>query len=74
MLMDLVPEKYNLKLNSETIDSLMNFVGFEKFKLENNQIQTDLKSFYLDFNAVAKGYAVDVLADFLKEKGMQNFF
>lgn len=68
------PEKYDLKLNSETIDSLMNFVGYKYFKLEDNHIQTDLKSFYLDFNAVAKGYAVDVIADFLKQKGMQNFF
>ena len=68
------PMQYDLDMTKNNVDSLMNFVGFEKFKLENNQIKTDLKSFYLDFNAVAKGYAVDVLADFLKQKGMQNFF
>ena len=68
------PTEYDLNLNPKTIDSLMTFVGFKHFTLNENQLQTDLSSFYLDFNAVAKGYAVDVLADFLKSENIQNFF
>ncbi len=32
------------------------------------------KDTYLDFNAIAKGYAVDVIADFLEEKGISKLF
>ena len=28
----------------------------------------------LDFNAIAQGYAVDVLAEFIREKGYSNFY
>ena len=57
--------------DSLTIDSLMQFVGFENinltdgFKLENNVM--------LDFNAVAQGYSVDVLADFFRAKEIDDF-
>ncbi|MGX1023286.1 FAD:protein FMN transferase [Psychroflexus sp. MBR-150] len=68
------PETYDIQLTEKTIDSLMNFVGFDKFLLKNNTLQTHLPSFYLDFNAIAKGYTVDVLADFLKSKNIDDFF
>jgi thiamine biosynthesis lipoprotein len=68
------PERYNMEMSPKVIDSLMNFVGFNQFKLDGNYVKTDLNSFYLDFNAIAKGYAVDVLSDFLKNKNIKHFF
>lgn len=68
------PEQYHIEMTPKTIDSLMNFVGFDKFDLKDETLKSELSSFYLDFNAIAKGYAVDVLADFLKSKNIQDFF
>lgn len=66
-------EQSKTKLDSLKIDSLMQFVGFENIQLKNNiLIKTDPKP-YLDFNAIAKGYAVDLVADFLESKNMTDF-
>ena len=58
--------------DSTTIDSLMNYVGFEKVSLNNSTVEKP-KNTYLEFNAIAKGYGVDVIAEFLKGKGIENF-
>jgi len=61
------------KLDSLKIDSLMQFVGFEKITLRNNTLtKTDPKP-YIDFNAIAKGYAVDLVADFLESKNTTDY-
>ncbi len=56
------------------IDSLMQYVGWDKVKL--NKDRTITKRFpeiYFDFNAVAKGYGVDRVATYLTSKGFENF-
>jgi thiamine biosynthesis lipoprotein len=68
------PVDYDLEMTEADVDSLMNYVGFDQFELKENSIQTNLNSYFLDFNANGKGYAVDVIANFLKEKGITNFF
>ena len=66
-------EQSKTKLDSLKIDSLMQFVGFENIQLKNNTlIKTDPKP-YLDFNAIAKGYAVDLVAEFLESKYVANY-
>jgi thiamine biosynthesis lipoprotein len=50
----------------------MNFVGFEKVSIENNFVRKKVKGIYLDFNAIAKGYCVDVISNMLKEKNINN--
>ena len=66
-------EENNTKLDSFKIDSLMQFVGFDKIRLNNNVLtKTDPKP-YIDFNAIAKGYAVDLVAAFLDSKGYYNY-
>ena len=66
-------EQNKTKLDSLKIDSLMQFVGFEKITLKKNTlIKTDPKP-YIDFNAIAKGYAVDLVADFLESKNTTDY-
>ena len=60
-------------INSEKIDSLLQYVGMEKIRIEGDRVVKDLPGVMLDMNAIAKGYSVDVLADFLKSKGCRNF-
>lgn len=61
------------QLSKKMLDSISDFVGFEKIRLSENRITKDDPRIMLDFNAIAKGYAVDVVADFLREKGIESF-
>ncbi len=60
-------------ISTRLIDSLLQFVGYKKIRLENNTIiKEDLRTM-LDFSAIAKGYAVDVAGDYLKNQGCKNY-
>ena len=59
-------------MNKINIDSLLSLTGFEKVTLNNNLITKTKKDIFLDFNAIAKGYCVDVISDFLKKKKINN--
>ena len=61
-------------LNKKAIDSILEFTGFSKIKMSNNNtIKKDDKRIYIDFNAIAKGYAVDIISKELRELGYKNF-
>lgn len=67
------PSKEKINLNQFKIDSLLQYVGFDKVQLnENKTISKKHNETYFDFNAIAQGYSVDVVADFLKSTGIQN--
>ncbi len=55
-------------IDSNRIDSLINLVGFDKmyWDMDNDSIWKDNPNSEVDFSAVAKGYAIDVLGEFLK--------
>ena len=57
---------------SINVDSLLNFTGFEKVNLTDNKINLQ-KGMFLDFNAIAKGYGVDLISNLLKDNGIDNF-
>lgn len=65
-------EKYKFLTDSTTIDGLMKFVGFNKVGLVDGHIKKN-KEAYLEFNAIAKGYGIDVIANFLESKGINNY-
>ena len=55
-------------------DSLLVLTGWSKTKLTPQQtIHKEHPAIYFDFNALAKGYAVDVLADFLKSNQLDAY-
>ena len=55
------------------IDSLLQFVGYQNLRLENKQIKKTMPPVMLDFNAIAQGFSVDVLAAFLESNGVVNY-
>lgn len=58
--------------NLKAIDSLMNYVGLEKLNFNGNYWQ--LKAgFILDYNAIAQGYTVDLISDYLETLGIRNY-
>lgn len=65
--------KHALALDSMKIDSLLQFVGYNKIHLENGKIIKDDPRTILDCSAIAKGYGVDVIGKLLKSKGVQNY-
>ena len=53
-------------------DSLMRITGWPRLQLtKKGQVKKDRPGIYLDFNAIAKGYAVDVVSDYLRSLGSQ---
>ncbi len=55
------------------IDSLLCFVGFDKIAVSDGRIiKTDART-QLDFNSLAKGYTVDLVAEALEERGIDSY-
>lgn len=59
--------------DSSTIDSLLKFVDFDAISIKDNKVVKTNKNLMLDFNAIAQGYSVDVIADFLANQGIENY-
>ena len=63
-----------IAMDSTTVDSLLQYVGFDKVQLTNKgTISKANPAVFFDFNAVAKGYAIDRLGALLDEKGIKNY-
>lgn len=61
------------KHDTSYIDSLLQFVGMEKVKLDGRKVIKKYPGVKLDVNALAQGYSVDVVCDFFKSKGIRNY-
>ncbi len=58
--------------DSSKIDSIRNFIGFEKIQFSEDSVwKLDPRS-QLDFGGIGQGYGADVITDFLKSKGIKN--
>lgn len=55
------------------IDSLLTIVGQEKVTLKDGEIIKSDPRIMLDCSAIAKGFGVDKVAEFLAGKGIENF-
>ncbi len=63
-----------IELDSAKVDSLLDYVGFEKVGItDDNRITKSDYRIRFDFNAIAKGYAIDRLAAMLDAKGIANY-
>ena len=59
--------------DKESVDSLMRFVGFHKVSLRDGHVVKSDPRIQLDCSAIAKGYGCDVVARYLRSKGIKNF-
>ncbi len=66
-------ENNKTKTDSLKIDSLMTYVGLDKLSIVNKQLIKKRPNSYIDFNAIAKGYGIDVIAKFLDRKKVNNY-
>lgn len=67
------PEKPLNDLDSLKVKELMQFVGFDKVELIDDEIIKQFPETYFDFNSIAKGYGIDIVARFLESKGIKNY-
>lgn len=55
------------------IDSLMQFIGMDKVKIENGKVIKANPGIQLNFNAIAQGYTSDVIAREFDKRGINNY-
>lgn len=67
------PGKQIANLDSAEIKSLMKYVGFNKVQIKNGKVVKDYPQVYLDFNAIAKGYLVDMVGRMFEKNNIQNY-
>jgi len=67
--------------SAKELEEILNRVGFEQgskytmaFNEKNELTFFKTPGLSFDFNAIAQGYAVDVLADYLDENGIKNYY
>jgi thiamine biosynthesis lipoprotein len=61
------------KITQAMIDSLLQFTGYQKVRLENDRLVKDDPRIMLDVNAIAPGYAADAISVFFESKGIANY-
>lgn len=58
--------------DSIAVDSLLDLVGFDKIVFNTEYVTKTQPDIQLNFSAIAKGYGVDVVADYLSEQGVEH--
>jgi thiamine biosynthesis lipoprotein len=67
------PENEKRDLTDNEIEAYMQFVGLDKVSLIDGKIVKANSKVYLDFNSIAKGFAIDIVARFLNDKNIDNY-
>lgn len=55
------------------VDSLLQIVGYKKVELKGDRVVKQDPRIMLDCSAIAKGFGVDVIANYLSNLGVKNF-
>lgn len=61
------------KVDNTIIDSILQFTGYTKVNILNGKVVKDDPRTTFDFNAVAQGYSVDIIGQFLETNGINNY-
>lgn len=61
------------QVDDQIIDSILQFTGYSKVRLDHNRVVKDDDRTTFDFNAIAQGYSVDLIGLYLEDKGIDNY-
>ncbi len=62
------------KVTDKAVDSIRSFVGYQKIYLDaEGQLRKADPRIQLDASSIAKGYMCDIVGDWLKGKGIENY-
>ncbi|MEM6717870.1 MAG: FAD:protein FMN transferase [Bacteroidota bacterium] len=68
------PEKPINNLTKKQVDSILAFTGFDKVSIDaEGKVHKTHPSVTFDFNALGKGYAIDLIGEMFAEKGIKNY-
>jgi len=62
-----------LNVDSTMIDSLLQYVGMNKIRMQDDMLIKEERETQLDVNAIAQGYSVDLVAAMLEERNIRNY-
>lgn len=65
--------KNNAMPTDSQVDSLRQFIGYQKVRMQQKHIVKDDPRLMLDCSAIAKGYGTDCVASLLARKGVENY-
>ena len=65
--------KHSIDIEPSVIDSLRQFIGYQKIKMVDGKMVKEDPRLMLDCSAIAKGYGVDRVARLLDKKGVQHY-
>jgi thiamine biosynthesis lipoprotein len=65
-------EKEKIKVTPEMIDSLKQFTGMDKIRIEGRRIRKASPGVRINTNAIAKGYCSDIVAGFITQQGIDD--
>jgi len=60
------------EVDSTLVDSVLKFTAYQKVQYSTNSIVLPV-GFSIDFNAIAQGYTVDLIAQYLESKGVTHY-
>ena len=60
-------------LDSTRVDSLRALVGYDRIRYDARSVSKRTPGMALDFSAIAKGYGVDVVGQYLEQRGVDNY-
>ena len=67
------PPKGEKNLTQEALKAQMRFVSLDKVTILDRKVYKKYEEIYLDFNAIAKGFGIDIVARFLERKKIKNY-
>lgn len=67
------PETSMKDIDSSKIKSLLKYVGFNRVQLKKGKVEKQYPEIYFDFNAIGKGYLVDVVGRMFEKHHIKNY-
>lgn len=67
------PEEITPNMDSLKVAELMKRVGFQKVRLLNGHVVKEHPQTYFDFNAIAKGYGIDLIGRLFEKNNCENY-
>ena len=62
-----------LKMDQVKVDSILQYVGMKKIRIQGRKMIKDLPGIKIDVNSIAQGYSVDVMYRYFETLGIKNF-
>ncbi len=59
--------------SDEELKQVKSTIGLQYLKLEGNKLSKAIPELYVDLSTIAKGYAVDLVAEYFESKGLNNY-